>query len=197
MLLFFLGGGSINAVAQQRGRGRWSHSGHLDLCSQCPSFQPPKWKTILQCCSALPSQDETWVCISSAECWDPGGLTLHPLHPISKKRSKGSCRTLETRTVVNTPARHLFSLSFKMLMAGISQIAAQSGENRWTNRNPYFCRFGLPSFGKREAGCSMKCYSKQCWDSSSIKILVPLMTTAIFPADDSTKERVACCPGIS
>lgn len=197
MLLFSLSGGSINAVALQWGWGRWSHSGHLDLCSQCPFFQPLEWKTILQWCSALPSQDETWACTSSTAFGDPVGLTLHPLHPISKKHSKRSCRTLETRTMANIPARHLFSLSLKVLMAGISKIAAQSQENRWTNRSPYFCRFGLPSFGKGEAGCSMKCYSKQCCDSSSIKILVPLMTTAIFPADDSTKDGVASCPGIS
>lgn len=43
----------------------------------------------------------------------------------------------------------------------------------------------------------MKCYSKQCCDSASIKILVPLMATAIFLADDSTKEKEASCPGIS
>lgn len=123
----------------------------------CSAFTRWNLSSYLQCCLA--------------ECWDPGGLTLHPLHPISKKCSKGSPRSLETWTVVNNPARHLFSLSTKVLMDGIFKIAAQSGENRWTNRNPYFCRFGLPSFGKRGTGCSMKCYSKQCCDSSSIKYL--------------------------
>lgn len=179
------------------GQGRCSHSAHLDLCSPCPFFQLLEWKTILQQCSALLSQDETWARISSAALLDAGGLTLHPLNPISKIAQREAPEVWKPELWLTFQQGTCSASPLKVLMAGIFKTAAQSGENRWTNRNPYFCRFDLPSFGKRGSGCSMKCYSKQCCDSSSIKILVPLTATAIFLADDSTKERVASCPGVS
>lgn len=81
----------------------------------CSAFTRWNLSFCLQCCFA--------------GCWDHGSLILHPLHPISKKYSKGSPRSLETWTVVNIPARHLecaFRLESLKLLPRVGKTDGQT-----------------------------------------------------------------------
>lgn len=92
--------------------------------------------------------------------------------------------------MVNIPGRHLFSLSTEVLVAGIFKIDAQSGETDGQTET-LLLQVWSSIIWQEGSWLQYEMLQQYCCDSSSIKILVLLMTTAIFLADDSTKARVA------